>query len=66
MTQPANPHPQAQQTVTLTVTQEQLYVLHSGVESMADTEDGEFAYIREVAGNLALPKTVVEYKHMSV
>ena len=61
---PQNPHPHAQDSVTITLTQEELYVLHCGVEKMCDAEDGEFAYIREVAGSLSLPPSVITYQNM--
>ena len=64
MTQPTHPHPLGKQTVTITVTEEELFVLRTGVERVADLEDGEFAYIRDVAGNLVLPQTVVNYSNM--
>lgn len=63
---PNNPHPQAKDPVAITITQEQLYVLRCGVERMYDVEDGEFAYIREVAGNMVLPQSVVTYQNMKV
>jgi hypothetical protein len=33
---------------------------------MADLEDGEFAYISDVAGSLSLPASVITYRHMEV
>lgn len=66
MAAPSNPHPQGKNLVNISVTQEQLYVLQSGLERMADLEDGEFEYMREVAGNLQLPRPVVTYANMKV
>lgn len=66
MSSPQSPHPKGKDPVTLTVTQEELFVLMCGVEEIADKEDGEFAYLREVAENLSLPKSVVNYSNMKV
>jgi hypothetical protein len=64
MSQPINPHPLGKKKINLTVTEEELFVLRTGVERVADLEDGEFAYIREVAGNLVLPSSIVGYANM--